>query len=243
MTDLSKLFEEAKQEETQAQRAELPDGKYTAMISRFEVGHRNYNSDNGMAAENPARDTYLLIQFQIVGPDHKGWKETIFPSLSTITKTGRTTPDFVLTRAMRNLYALGQAVGLTLTNDMFKGTAKEIHEKLAEAFSDHVMLDYLELTKQTRPNPKNPAYPYVNYYFAKSKQETPVRVSLDQMANAKQQQTQPTQPQAQPTQPVMTQQDVAPQEVITPAERQKINQIYGMDTGDMTGQELNDLPF
>lgn len=239
MTDLSKLFEEAKQEETQAQRAELPDGKYIAMISRFEVGHRNYNSDNGMVSENPDRDTYLLVQFQIIGPDHKGWKETTFPSLSTITKTGRTTPDFVLTRAMRSLYALGQAVGLTLTDQMFKGNAKEIHEKLAEAFSEHVMLDYLELTKQTRPNPKNPAYPYVNYYFAKAKQETSARVSLDQMANAKPQQTQQ---QTQPTQPVMTQ-EAAPQEVITPAERQKINDLYGMDTGNMTDQELNDLPF
>lgn len=242
MTDLSKLFEEAKQEETQAQRAELPDGKYTAMISRFEVGHRKYNTDNGMNDENPDRDTYLLIQFQIVGPDHKGWKETIFPNLSTITKTGRTTPDFVLTRAMRNLYALGQAVGLTLTDQMFKGNAEQIHTKLAEAFSEHVMLDYIELTKQTRPNPKNPAYPYVNYYFAKAKTQTSARVSLDQMASAKPQQTQPTQPQ-QTQQPVMTPQDVAPQEVITPAERQKINQIYGMDTGDMTAQDLNDLPF
>lgn len=157
MNELKKSGWDAKKGKDYNPNAGIPDGTYTVMLDG--------------ATHNAKNDReFLMISFQVVEGDHEGAKETVFPSLAQKTATGKPMPDGVIARSIAQIKLIGEAVGVDVPDRCF------LHDTESEAYDDVAKVLHpaigrlLKLTKEARPNRKNPQYPYRNYKFAKNAQ-------------------------------------------------------------------------
>lgn len=157
MKELNKSGWDAKKGKDYNPNAGIPDGTYTV-----ELDNVTHNAKNDRE--------FLMITFQVVEGEHEGQTETVFPSLAQTTATGKPMPDGVIARSIAQIKLIGEAVGIDVPDKCF------LHDSESEAYEDIVKVFHpalgriLKLNKETRPNRKNPQYPYRNYKFAKNAQ-------------------------------------------------------------------------
>ena len=145
---------------------DLPDGHY--MTSLVGATHNFKNN----------RD-FLMLTFTVESGEYKGRKQNIFPKLETVTVKGTPMPAGVLKREIGNLQILGACLESPVPDACFAhATTSEAYEDLADFFQDLKGKRVL-LTKKTKPNPRNPKYPYENFYFDKCETVTPAPDQVD----------------------------------------------------------------
>ena len=88
-------------------------------------------------------------------------------------------PAGVLKREIGNLQILGACLESPVPDACFAhATTSEAYEDLADFFQDLKGKRVL-LTKKTKPNPRNPKYPYENFYFDKCETVNPAPYQVD----------------------------------------------------------------
>lgn len=147
----------------------IPAGTYK--VSLDGVTH-NFKND---------RD-FLMLTFLIVEGEHEGRKESYFPTLATMTPTGKAMPNFVLAKSIATLQVLGEALNNPVPDSCFAHDSEtEAYEDLVNVFTPAkgklVMMDIKD-----SPNKKDPDHPYRNYNFTPVEQPKAVEVKEDPFA-------------------------------------------------------------
>ena len=145
---------------------DLPDGHYMTSLTGATHNFKN-NRD------------FLMLTFTVESGEYKGRKQNIFPKLETVTVKGTPMPAGVLKREIGNLQILGACLESPVPDACFAhATTSEAYEDLADFFQDLKGKRVL-LTKKTKPNPRNPKYPYENFYFDKCETVNPAPDQVD----------------------------------------------------------------
>lgn len=145
---------------------DLPDGRYMTSLTGATHNFKN-NRD------------FLMLTFTVESGECKGRKQNIFPKLETVTVKGTPMPAGVLKREIGNLQILGACLESPVPDACFAhATTSEVYEDLADFFQDLKGKRVL-LTKKTKPNPRNPKYPYENFYFDKCETVNPAPDQVD----------------------------------------------------------------
>lgn len=156
----------------------IPDGEY--LVSLDGVTHNAKND----------RD-FLLIVFKVVNGEFADRTESWFPTLAQTTAQGKPMPTFVLSKNIASLQLLGEALDNPIDDSNFAHESEtDAYEDLEGAFRPAVG-KLLKLTITSKPNKKNPDYPFINYKFDKAEQPKAVEpveeniapVSRDPFAN------------------------------------------------------------
>ena len=133
---------------------DLPDGHYMTSLTGATHNFKN-NRD------------FLMLTFTVESGEYKGRKQNIFPKLETVTVKGTPMPAGVLKREIGNLQILGACLESPVPDACFAhATTSEAYDDLQDFFNS-LKGKRVMLTKKTKPNPRNPKYPYENFYFDK----------------------------------------------------------------------------
>lgn len=146
---------------------DLPDGHYTASLTGATHNFKNNRE-------------FLMLTFTVETGQYKGRKQNIFPRLETVTSKGAPMPESVLKREIANLQILGECLNSPVPDTCFAhATTSEAYDDLADFFYE-LRGKRVKLTKKTKPNPRNPQYPYENFYFDKMENINPLPQELDE---------------------------------------------------------------
>lgn len=147
----------------------IPAGTYQVMLEKTD--HPVYKSGWDC----------LRFNMQVIKGDYASRHEQIRVSLATKTTTGKSMPDFVVSRNIRLISKVGAMVGLTMKPEYFRDNETDAYERLVKAFQPYEGKT-LEMTITESPNKKDPDNPYRNYDFGPGeKVEEP---SSDEIDNA-----------------------------------------------------------
>ena len=149
---------------------DLPDGHYNVSLTGATHSFKNNRE-------------FLMLTFTVDDGEFKGRKQNIFPRLETVTAKGLPMPESVLKREIANLQILGVCLENPVPDTCFAhATTSEAYDDLAEFFYE-LRGKRVRLTKKTKPNPRNPKYPYENFYFDKREEINPAPLPLDNSMN------------------------------------------------------------
>ena len=145
---------------------DLPDGHYMTSLTGATHNFKN-NRD------------FLMLTFTVESGEYKGRKQNIFPKLETVTVKGTPMPAGVLKREIGNLQILGACLESPVPDACFAhATTSEAYDDLQDFFNS-LKGKRVMLTKKTKPNPRNPKYPYENFYFDKCETVNPAPDQVD----------------------------------------------------------------
>lgn len=171
----------------------LPDGTYT-------VGLRAVN--HGFS--KTSNYEYLMFSLEVLEGEHSGSRENIQTPLDS------KKPQFVITKSIQTIEAIGAMVGLDDLSYCFNDdNVSNVYEMIQNAF-DPYLGKALTVTIEERPNYKKPEYPYRNYEFGMAEQPKVAEVTTNPFENNETATTQDqpilpadnaTQPESQPANP------------------------------------------
>ena len=145
---------------------DLPDGHYMTSLTGATHNFKN-NRD------------FLMLTFTVESGEYKGRKQNIFPKLETVTVKGTPMPAGVLKREIGNLQILGACLESPVPDACFAhATTSEAYDDLQDFFNS-LKGKRVMLTKKTKPNPRNPKYPYESLYFDKCETVNPAPDQVD----------------------------------------------------------------
>lgn len=123
---------------------------------------------------------FLMLSFLVIEGKYDGKTESVFPTLTQVTSTGKPMPQFVLARSISMLQVIGEMVDTPIPDSCFN------HENETDAYEDLVQVltpakgKVLTMTIKESPNKKNPDHPYRNYEFGKAEQPKELKVDDNQ---------------------------------------------------------------
>lgn len=137
----------------------IPDGKHP--VSLAKISHGVKKGDN--------RDS-LLLSFLVEDGVYKGFACHILVSFAKKTAKDNPMPQSVIRSNTELINQLGEAIDHPIPYDCFDYDSETlIHQAIKEELQSEIGRK-LFMEKSTKPNPKYPKYPYINYRFEKAHQ-------------------------------------------------------------------------
>lgn len=127
---------------------------------------------------------FLMLSFLVVEGKYEGKTESVFPTLTQVTSTGKAMPQFVIARSISMLQVIGEMTDTPIPDSDFDHDSEtDAYEDLANTLTP-AKGKVLMMTIKETPNKKNPDHPYRNYEFSRAEQpkELPVDDNQDPFA-------------------------------------------------------------